>query len=185
MFFESQRIYDQPEIFHVDGVPTQPYGVPLGVPEVKRPGNDLTILTVGATLYRAIDAAQRLQDRHGLSTEVIDARTLVPFDFDVVLDSVRKTRKIVLASDACQRGSFLHTLASQISQLAFDELDAPPVVVGARNWITPADELESMFFPQPSDIIDTVHEFILPLDGHTPARACSIEETLRRSREGV
>jgi 2-oxoisovalerate dehydrogenase E1 component len=71
---------------------------------------------------------------------------------------VKKTRKILLASDACERGSYLHTMASKINQMAFDELDAPPVVVGARNWITPPDEVEDAFFPYPSDIIDAVHE---------------------------
>ena len=91
----------------------------------------------------------------------------------------------MLTSDACERGSFLHTLASKITQLAFDELDAPPVVVGARNWITPADELETSFFPQPADMIDALHEFILPISGYQPSRDTSVEEQLRRSREGV
>ena len=71
------------------------------------------------------------------------------------------------------------------TQLAFDELDSPPVVVGARNWITPADEIEDAFFPQPADIIDAVHEHILPLAGFKPARECSTSELLRRSTAGV
>ena len=62
---------------------------------------------------------------------------------------MKKTRKILLASDACERGSALQTMAAKITQFAFDELDAPPVVVGARNWITPADEVEDAFFPYP------------------------------------
>ena len=71
----------------------------------------------------------------------------MPFNYDKVLESVKKTRKILLASDACERGSALQTMAAKITQFAFDELDAPPVVVGARNWITPADEVEDAFFP--------------------------------------
>ena len=83
---------------------------------------------------------------------MIDARSIVPFNYAKVIESVKKTRKILLTSDACERGSALQTFAAKITQFAFDELDAPPVVVGARNWITPADEVEDAFFPQPSDI---------------------------------
>ena len=185
VFFESQRIYDQPELFQPGGVPNGRYEVPIGEPGLKRTGNDLTILSIGATLYRAVEAANQLEADHGLSCELIDARSLVPFNYEPVLQSVRKTRKILLTSDACERGSMLQTMATKVTQLAFDELDAPPVVVGARNWITPADEVEDAFFPQPYDIVDAVHEHILPLAGYTPRRDCSREELLRRSREGV
>jgi len=185
IFFESQRIYDQPELFHPGGVPTGEYEVPFGIPDVKRAGTDLTILSIGATLYRAVEAADLLQSKYAISCEIVDARSLVPFDYEQVLKSVRKTRKIVLVSDACERGSMLQTMAAKVTQLAFDELDAPPVVVGARNWITPADEVEDTFFPQPSDIVDAVHEYMLPLDGYSPQRVCSIQEQLRRSCEGV
>ena len=103
----------------------------------------------------------------------------------MILDSVRRTGKVVLTSDACERGSFLNTMASQISQLAFDDLDGPPVVVGSRNWITPAAEMESSFFPQKEWIIDAVHERIMPLKGHRPTTDQSIEEQERRNRRGV
>jgi 2-oxoisovalerate dehydrogenase E1 component len=186
IFFESQRIYDQPELFHgTEGVPAGYYEVALGDPDVKKEGTDLTILTIGATLYRALDAAKILEEKYGISTEVIDARTIVPFDYAKVLESVKKTGRIVLASDACERGSFLQTMATKITQLAFDHLDAPPVVVGARNWITPPDEVEDSFFPFPSDILDAIHEFILPLEGYSTKRESSAEDQLRRSKEGI
>ena len=185
IFFESQRIYDQPELFHEGGVPTEFYEIPFGEPDVKKTGDDLTILSIGATLYRALDAAKELENAYGLSSEVIDARSIVPFNFAKVIESVKKTRKIILTSDACERGSALQTFAAKLTQFAFDELDGPPVVVGARNWITPADEIEDSFFPQPADIIDAVHEHILPLSGHVPARECSTTDLLRRSSAGV
>ena len=103
---------------------------------------------------------------YGISAEVIDARSLVPFNYDLVLESVKKTGRIVLASDACARGSYLRDMASNITELAFDDLDAPPVVVGSRNWITPAYEMEEYFFPQPEWILDAIHERIVPLNGH-------------------
>jgi 2-oxoisovalerate dehydrogenase E1 component len=186
VFFESQRIYDQTELFHgTEGVPSSYYEVEIGAPEVKRAGSDLTILTVGATLYRALEAADTLQTAHHLSAEVIDARALVPFDYAPVIESVSKTGRILLASDACERGSFLHTMAGTIMQLAFTALDAPPVVVGARNWITPPDEMEDSFFPCPSDLLDVIHQYIVPLSGYSLKRQCNTEELLRRSREGI
>ena len=185
IFFESQRLYDETEWFHPGGVPTERYEIPFGEPDVKKVGKDLTILTIGATLYRALTAAKELESKYGISCEVIDARSIVPFNYDKVIESVKKTRKIVLASDACERGSFLQTMAAKITQFAFDELDAPPVVVGSRNWITPADEVEDCFFPFPSDILDAVHEHIMPLKGYTVQRECSDADQLRRNREGV
>ncbi|MEJ5171008.1 MAG: transketolase C-terminal domain-containing protein, partial [Fimbriimonadales bacterium] len=185
VFFESQRIYDVPELFHPGGVPEEWYEIPFGLPDVKRKGEDVTILTIGATLYRALEAAERLQREFGVSAEVIDARSIVPFDYEPVLESVRKTRKIVLASDACERGSVLHTMASKITQLAFDELDAPPTVVGARNWITPPDELEESFFPFPSDILDAIHTHLKPLPGYRVQRACDGPTIAARSKAGL
>ena len=185
VFLESQRLYDMPELFHQGGVPEGAYEIPFGEPDIKRAGDDLTILSIGATLYRALDAADELATKHGVSCEIIDARSIVPFDFGLVIESVKKTRKVLLTSDACERGSALQTFASKITQFAFDDLDGPPVVVGSRNWITPADEVEDSFFPQPSDIIDAVHEHILPLKGYTPVRECSTADLMRRSAEGV
>lgn len=185
VFFESQRIYDVGELFHPGGVPEGYYEVPIGEPDIKKPGKDLTILTVGATLYRALEAAEILEEKYGLSAEVIDARTIVPFNYEKVLASVKKTGRIVLASDACERGSHLKDMAQTISELAFDYLDAPPVVVGARNWITPAHELEKYFFPQADWIIDAIHEKILPLPGHVATNNFTPNEQIRLNKLGV
>lgn len=185
LFFESQRIYDIGEMFNPDGVPEGYYEVPIGEPDIKKQGSDITILTVGAVLYRALDAAGMLEEKYGLSAEIIDARSLVPFNYEPVIESVKKTGRIVLVSDACERGSHLKDMAQTISELASDYLDAPPVVVGARNWITPAHELENFFFPQPEWIIDAIHEKILPLKGHKPVANFTANEQLRRNRFGV
>ena len=98
---------------------------------------------------------------------------------------MNKTGKILLSSDACERGSFLNTMAAHITELAFDALDGPPVVVGSRNWITPAAEMEDMFFPQAEWIVDAVHERLLPLQGHQVSTDQSLEELKRRNRLGV
>lgn len=185
IFFESQRVYDIGEMFHKEGVPTGYYEIPIGEPDIKRPGKDVTILTIGATLYRALEAADTLEQKYGISAEVIDARSLVPFNYDVVIESIKRTGRIVISGDATGRGSFMRDLASNLTELAFDYLDAPPVVVGSRNWITPAYELEEAFFPQASWIIDAIHERILPLDGHNVNHDFSEAEQLDRNARGI
>lgn len=185
IFFESQRVYDMGEMFHEEGVPEGYYEIPIGEPDVKRRGNDVTILSIGATLYRALEAADILNEKYNLSAEIIDARSLVPFNYQVVIDSVRKTGRIVITGDASARGSFLRELASTITELAFDYLDAPPVVVGSRNWITPAYELEEYFFPQASWIVDAIHQRILPLKGHQASIDFSESGQLERNARGI
>jgi 2-oxoisovalerate dehydrogenase E1 component len=185
VFFESQRIYDIGELFVREGVPEGYYEVPEGEPALRREGSDLTVVTIGATLYRAVEAADILQDRYGVSVELIDARFINPLNYDLIVESVNKTGKVLLSSDACQRGSFLNTMAAQITELAFDALDGPPVVVGSRNWITPAAEMEDAFFPQGEWIVDAVHERLLPLPGHKVSSDQSLEELQRRNRLGV
>jgi len=185
IFLESQRIYDVAERFHEGGVPEGSYEVEIGEPDVKKEGSDMTILSIGSALYKALDAAKTLEEKYGLSTEVIDARSLVPFNYEKVIESVKKTGRIVITGDACARGSHMNDLAQNISELAFDYLDAPPVVVGARNWITPAHELEDSFFPQPSWLIDAIHEKILPLKGHICTANFTSLEQIRNAKRGV
>jgi len=185
IFFESQRVYDYGEQFHTEGVPAEYYEIPFGKADIKRAGSDVTILTFGAVLYRALKAADELKEKYGMEAEVIDARSLVPFDYDTVLESVKKTGRLVIVTDACERGSFASEVARQITEMAFDELDAPPAVVASRNWITPAHELEESFFPQPSWILDAIDAKIVPLKGYTRVTNQQTNEKLRREREGV
>ncbi len=185
VFFESQRLYPEPETLVKEGVPTGYYEVPMGEPAVRRAGSDITIITIGATLYRAIEAANDLQEKYGISTEVIDTRFLNPLNYAPILESVKKTGKVIVASDACERASFAHTIAANITQLAFDHLDGPVAVVGARNWIVPGPEMEEAFYPQKEWIIDTLHERVLPLPGYKPTTKQSTSEILRRNQLGI
>ncbi len=185
IFFESQRLYDIAEQFHSEGVPTESYEIAMGEPDVKKSGSQLTILTIGATLYRALDAAKIFEEKHGISVEVIDARSMVPFNYEKVIDSVKKTGKIIVAGDACDRGSYLSELARNISDLAFDYLDAPVAVLGSRNWITPAYELEDAFFPQASWFVDLFHQRIQPIPGYSADKSFTDVEIIRRNKAGV
>ena len=185
IYFESQRCYEIGEQFHKGGVPEGYYEIPFGEADVKKEGKDITFLTIGHTLYRALDAAKELEEKYGLSAEVIDARSLVPFNYEKVIESVKKTGKIIIASDACARGSFLNDLAANVSSLCFDYLDAPVCVLGSRNWVTPAHELEKSFFPQPSWFLDMIHERIQPLAGYVPDQNFTDSEMIRRAKLGV
>ena len=185
IFYESQLLYDISEQFEKGGVPEAYYEVPEGEPVIRRQGKDITIATLGATLYKAVEAAKKLEVQFGLSAEIIDLRFINPLNYETIIESVKKTGKILLASDAAERGSFLHTVASNIQTLAFDYLDAPAAVVGSRNWITPAAEMEELYFPQVDWIIDTIHERIMPLPGYRPVTVQTAGDLLRRNRDGV
>lgn len=162
VFFESQRLYQTVEQFRQDGVPTDYYRLPIGQPDIKRQGKDLTILTIGPSLYPAMVAADRLKEAFDLSVEVLDARSLVPFNYGPVLRSLEKTGRVLVLSEACERGSFAMTLAANITQFGFRHLKAAPRVLGAPNWIVPGAEMESTYFPQVDDIIDAVCNDLIP-----------------------
>ncbi len=185
VFFESQRVYGFGEQFVEGGVPEGKFSIPLGEPDVKKVGKDVTILTIGATLYRALDAAKILEEKYGVSAEIIDARSLVPFNYEKVIESVKKTGKIIIVGDACERASMMKDMAANITEFCFDYLDAPPVALGSRNWITPAYELEKSFFPFEDAIIDCIHEKLIPLNGHVPTHDYSDLEKVERAKKGL
>ena len=185
VFFESQKMYDMREMFVDEGVPDGYYEIALGEPSIKRRGADLTIITLGPSLYTALAAATELETKFGVSVELIDLRSATPLNYEPLMESVAKTSKVLLVSNAVERGSVMQTVAANLTQLAFDDLDAPPVVVGARNWITPAAELEAMFFPQPAWLLDAIHERIVPLKGYRARGTQSLAELVERSRSGV
>lgn len=185
VYFESQRIYDIGELFAKGGVPEGYYEIEIGQPDVKRVGKDITIVTLGPSLYPAVAASKTLSEKYGVEAEIVDLRSIVPLDYAKILESVKKTGAVVLVTDACQRGCFMNDVAANITEMAFDSLDAPPVVVGSRNWITPAHELEKYFFPQPDWILDAIHEKIFPLKGHSVQNNFTEVEKLRLSKLGV
>ncbi|MBC8577573.1 alpha-ketoacid dehydrogenase subunit alpha/beta [Yanshouia hominis] len=184
VFMEGQILYDRGEEFHEGGIPAEFYELPIGEPDVKIKGEDITIITIGASLYSAREAAEKLK-AYGISAEIIDVRTLVPLNYEPMIDSVKKTGKVVIVGDEVSRNSFMNTIAQTISELAFDYLDAPPCVVGAQNWICPAPEYDRFFYPDADWILDAIHTRIKPLDGYLCKNNFSKAETMRRNRLGV
>ncbi|MDA7776470.1 thiamine pyrophosphate-dependent enzyme [Alphaproteobacteria bacterium] len=155
IFFESQRLYEKVDIFEPNGVPKGKYDLEFGQAVVRRVGVDATILTIGPSLYPSLDAARELS-LNGIEVEIIDARTLVPFDYETILASVIKTGRLIIVSEAVERGSFANTVSANITRLAFNDLKAAPIVLGAPNWIAPGADMEDSYSPQPYDICDTI-----------------------------
>ena len=101
------------------------------------------------------------------------------------MESVKKTGRIIIAGDASARGSYLNDLAANITDLCFDYLDAAPVVLGSRNWITPSHELEAAFFPQPSWFLDAINEKMIPLKDYVPVSNQTCAQAMLRSKKGI
>jgi 2-oxoisovalerate dehydrogenase E1 component len=133
-------------------VPSEAYAIPLGRADIKRAGDDVTVVATQAMVSRALAAAAELA-KEGIGVEVIDPRTLVPLDEATILASVRKTHRLVVAHEAVKRGGFGAEIAALIAEQALDDLDAPVVRVGARAVPMPYnDALERATIPTQDDI---------------------------------
>ena len=187
VFFESQRLYDVGELFEPGGVPEGYYEVPEGEPAVRRDGHATSRSSPSAP--RSTGRWRRrtiLEEKYGVSAEVIDARFINPLNYGADPRVGEEDRaSCVLASTPASAARSCTPWRRNIAQLAFDSLDAPVAVVGARNWITPAAEMEELFFPQKEWILDTIHERVLPLPDHVPSTVQTDAELERRARLGV
>ncbi len=155
MFIEGQLLYNEKTV-----VPAEEYLIPFGEANVVRPGEDLTIVSWGPAVPDALEAAEALATE-SISAEVIDLRTLVPLDTATIFASVRKTGRCVVVSQAVDIGSYTGEIVSRVTAECFDDLDAPPVKVGARNGIAPqAYVLEQAFLPGAADIIEAARGLI-------------------------
>lgn len=138
-----------------------PAYVPLGAARIARPGTDATVVTYGAMVHRALEAAAQLSEKD-LEVEVVDLRTIQPWDTITVLESVAKTHRVVVAHEAVTSFGPGAEIAAFLAHEAFDELDAPIVRVGARFMPVPfAPALESRALPSMSDIVAAVEEVLL------------------------
>jgi len=153
MFIEHKMLYS------VEGyVPEEDYIIPFGVADVKREGNDVTVITYSRMVFRALEAAERLAEE-GISVEVIDLRTLKPLDMETIAQSVKKTGRVVGVTEACKTGSFISELAMRIQEELFDWLDAPVVRVCAADVPVPMSEpLEDAAVPNVNAIIAGIHK---------------------------
>ncbi len=117
-------------------VPDEEYTIPFGKADIKRIGRDVTIISWSKTILTVLEAAEELQ-KIGIDTEVIDLRSLVPLDFETISKSLKKTGRVIIAHEACERGGYGGEIAAQIASELFDELDAPIIRVCGSNIPVP------------------------------------------------
>jgi 2-oxoisovalerate dehydrogenase E1 component beta subunit len=155
IFFEHKGLYRK-----IKGeVPEGEYMIPLGKANVIVEGNDASIICYGSTVHMALEVAERMQ-KEGVSIEVVDIRTLVPFDEETVLRSVRKTNRVLITHEATLTGGFAGEISARITEKAFDSLDAPIKRVAAFDSPTPfAPTLEKAMLPN----ADKIHAELLNL----------------------
>ena len=165
VFVENQRLYDNVETINSLGIPRDYYKIEIGKPALVLEGEDITIFSVGACLNRALATAEILKSKWNISAEIIDARSLVPFDPDLLIKSVAKTKKLVCISDACERGNWLHGVINLIYEKNSNDLKTKISSVMAPNWITPAAEQEWNYFPSVENILDAVMDQGIKLVG--------------------
>jgi pyruvate/2-oxoglutarate/acetoin dehydrogenase E1 component len=149
LYFEHKHLYRRIK----DEVPDERYSVPFGEARVHRAGDDVTVITWGAMVYTAEEAAQKLSDEDDLSVEILDLRTLIPWDKEAVLRSVEKTSKVLVLHEDTRTGGFGAEIAATIAEEAFEHLDAPVKRVAAPDTPVPfSPPLEKAFIPQVEDV---------------------------------
>jgi pyruvate dehydrogenase E1 component beta subunit len=155
IFIEHKMIYP------VKGpVPEKEYTIPFGKADIKRKGKDVTVFAYSNMVLRSLEAAEELE-RNNVGCEVIDPRTLVPLDIDAVIDSVKKTGRLVIVSEACRRGSVASDISARVTEKAFGYLKAPVKIVAGLDTPIPYNSiLEEASIPQKADIIKAVKELL-------------------------
>jgi pyruvate/2-oxoglutarate/acetoin dehydrogenase E1 component len=154
LYFEHKHLYRRIK----DEVPEERYTIPFGDARMQRDGDDISVITWGAMVYTADEAARQLESE-GISVEILDLRTLVPWDKEAVLKSVEKTSKALVLHEDTHTGGFGAEIAATIAQEAFENLDAPVRRVTAPDTPVPfAPVLEKAFIPQVDDVIAGIKE---------------------------
>jgi len=137
-------------------VPDEEFSIPLGKAEVKKEGDDVTLITYSLMTLKCLEAA-RLLEKEGISVEVLDLRTLKPLDQEAVLESARKTGNVIIVHEACKRGGVGGDIAAMIMEEAYDDLDGPVMRVCGRDTSIPYNlALEKVCIPTVEDIVEAV-----------------------------
>jgi pyruvate/2-oxoglutarate/acetoin dehydrogenase E1 component len=153
LFIECRALYDMK-----GPVPEDEYLLPIGKADIKRQGKDVTVVAIARNIVQALEAAKILE-KEGIDIEVIDPRTMNPLDKDTIINSVRKTNKLVIVHDAWKTGGIGAEIGASVAQDALDYLDAPIKRVATLDTCIPySPKLEQYVFPKTGDIIQTVKE---------------------------
>jgi 2-oxoisovalerate dehydrogenase E1 component beta subunit len=151
LYFEHKYLYRRvKEVLS----PDEEILVPLGVARVHRPGDSLTLVTYGAMVYKAEEAAERIAEEDGSEIEILDLRTLRPLDIDAILESIRRTGRVLIVHEAPRFGGFAGEITAQICEGGFEWLDAPVRrVTGLDTPVPYSPPLEDYYLPQVDDIV--------------------------------
>ena len=156
LYFEHKKLYRLPRLR--EELPEDDYIVEIGKARTRRTGRDLSIITFGAQVLTALDAADELE-KEGLDVEVIDLRTLAPLDKEAILASVKKTSRALILHEASLTGGIGGEISAIISQEAFEWLDAPVVRVASLDTPVPySPPLEDYYLPQVKDVLDAARK---------------------------
>lgn len=152
VYIENKTLY-----FRSGEVPEPAAAVPIGKAATLREGGDVTIVALSSLVHDALEAANRLAAEDGIEAEIIDPRTLVPLDIEAIVESVKRTGRLVVAHEAVEHGGFGAEIAAQVQRAAFDYLDAPIVRVGAPFAPIPfSAPLEDAYLPGADDVVAAV-----------------------------
>ncbi|HEX2205929.1 MAG TPA: alpha-ketoacid dehydrogenase subunit beta [Longimicrobium sp.] len=155
LFFEHKWLYRRPQLREV--LPAEDYVVPLGRARTHREGKDLTIVTYAAMVHKSQEAAEILEKEDGLDVEIIDLRTLLPLDEDAIVESVKRTNRLLVVHEDTRTGGIAGEIAMRVNEKAFAWLDAPVLRVAAADAPIPySPPLEDYFLPQTEDIVKAV-----------------------------
>ncbi len=155
MFFEHKLVYEKKE-----EVPDEEYTIPFGEAKIRREGDDVTVWGTWFMLYKALEVADELS-KEGISVEVIDPRTLVPLDKKTLIDSVKKTGRLVAVTEETRTGATTAEIAAIVQEEAFDWLDAPVTRVNAPDTPVPfSPTLEDYFIPDHKRIAKAIREIV-------------------------
>lgn len=151
LFIEHKLLYNSR-----GNVPEEEYLIPFGCADIKRKGTDVTILATSYMVSKALKVAEQFS-KDGIQVEVVDPRTINPFDYETLFNSVRKTHRLVVVVEAYRTGSIASEISSRVHEELFDELAAPVICIGAKDVPIPyAAELETFVLPSTETIADAV-----------------------------
>jgi len=157
LFFEHKRLYR--ETFGRAPYPGPDFSIPFGKANIVRPGTDITLITYGAVVPRALRAAQQASAEHGLDVELIDLRSLNPYDWEAIATSVRKTNRVIVAHEDMLSWGYGAEIAARIADELFEDLDAPVKRVGAMDtFVAYQPVLEDAILPQPENLLKAIVE---------------------------